>query len=292
MSGNPADRLSRREDDRGIGRATVGRWRADEGFTQADDRVAVEEPLELRVAGRGIAVLMRTPGHDRELAAGFLRTEQVIRHRDELLDLLLCRELPAGGAGNVIEAVLAPGVEVSFERLTRNVFSASSCGVCGKATIAAVMQSCRRVRSRAHFEVTMLAALPARLLATQPGFNVTGGLHAAALVAPDGTLEEVREDVGRHNAVDKLIGRALLDDRLPLADSALLVSGRISFELVQKALVAGIPLVAGIGAPSSLAIECAAAGNQTLVGFLRSDRCNIYAAARRVRSAPDAQAAG
>lgn len=246
------------------------------------DSVAVEEPLEVRVAGRSIAVTMRTPGHDRELAAGFLLTEGVVRHRDDILDVLVCRDLAGAGAGNVVDVILAPGVAVDYGQLTRHVFSASSCGVCGKATIDAIFRRITPVPCDAVFEPAMLAALPARLAAAQPGFDATGGLHAAAVVSASGRFEIVREDVGRHNALDKAIGRALLDDRLPLRGHIVLVSGRVSFELVQKALAAGAALIAGIGAPSSLAIECARRGNLTLVGFLRRQRMNIYTAPERI----------
>ncbi len=257
-------------------------WQRQRGIAPAGDTVAIEEPLEIRVGGRSVAVTMRTPGHDRELAAGFLLTERVLRQRDDLLDLLVCRELPEAASGNIVEAVLAPGVAVDWSRLTRHVFTASSCGLCGKSTIEAVFQTLSPVDAGPSFDAEMLASLPQQLRQAQPGFSATGGLHATALVGPDGHLVVVREDVGRHNAMDKVLGHALLDGRLPLADHALLVSGRVSFELVQKALTAGVPLIAGIGAPSSLAIECARRGGQTLVGFLRQDRMNIYAGAERV----------
>jgi FdhD protein len=251
----------------------VLRWPAN---ATAPDAVAVEEPLELRVADRSVAVVMRTPGHDRELAAGFLFTEGVIRHADDVLDLLPCRDQAGGAAGNVISAVLAPSVTVDFTRLTRHVFSSSSCGVCGKATLDAILQTAPPVAPGPAFDPPRLAALPGRLRAVQPAFAATGGLHACALFDRAGELELVREDVGRHNALDKVLGRALLDRRLPLGASGLLLSGRLAFELVQKALVAGVPLVAGIGAPSSLAVECAERGGITLVGFLRADRMNVY----------------
>jgi len=271
--------------------APLWRWTGDGVLMPHDDRVAREEPLEIRVRGRSIAVVMRTPGHDRELVAGFLLTEGVIRRRDDLLDLLACRTQAAGASGNVVEAVLAPDVVVDFDRLTRHVFSASSCGVCGKATLDAIFQRVRPVCSAMRWDPRVLAGLPRRLADAQPEFDATGGVHASALVAPDGTLEIVREDVGRHNALDKVLGRALLDDRLPLAGRALLVSGRVSFELVQKALIAGLPLIAGIGAPSSLAIACAGRGGMTLIGFLRQDRMNIYTGADRLLAPMAASAA-
>lgn len=258
------------------------RWTAPGAARRQDDVVALEEPLEIRVGGRSVAVLMRTPGHDRELAAGFLLTEGVVRQADDVLDLLVCRDLPRGRSGNVVDAHLAPGLAVDFDRLTRHVFSASSCGLCGKATLDAVLRTFPRLAPGAAFDPDWLATLPDRLRAAQPAFAASGGVHASALFHRDGELLCVREDVGRHCALDKVIGWALLADRLPLRDCALLVSGRLSFELVQKALAAGVPLVAGIGAPSSLAVSCARRGGQTLVGFLRSDRMNVYAGTDRL----------
>jgi FdhD protein len=263
-------------------RVAVSRWVQTGAATEEMDRVAVEEPLELRVADRSVAVVMRTPGHDRELAAGFLLTEGVIRKTEDLLDVLVCREQDGGFSGNVVNAVVARSVSVDFDRLTRHVFSSSSCGVCGKATLDAVMQNFPAVAAGPRFEAARLAELPAQLRAAQPGFEATGGLHACVLFDSNGRAEIVREDVGRHNAVDKVLGRALLDGRLPLSSHGLLLSGRVSFELVQKALAAGVPLVAGIGAPSSLAIECARRGRVTLIGFLRADRFNVYAGGERL----------
>lgn len=260
----------------------VSRWMAAGAAKEEMDRVAVEEPLEIRVADHSVAVVMRTPGHDRELAAGFLLTEGVIRKTEDLLDVLLCREQDGGISGNVVNAVASSAVKVDFERLTRHVFSSSSCGVCGKATLDAVMQNFPAVGAGPRFKAAQLATLPARLRAAQPGFDATGGLHACVLFSSDGQTEIIREDVGRHNAVDKVLGRALLDGRLPLSSHGLLLSGRVSFELVQKALAAGVPLVAGIGAPSSLAIECARTGGVTLIGFLRADRFNVYAGGERL----------
>lgn len=263
----------------------MSRWIAGE-FTPGDaDAVAVEEPLELRVADRSVAVLMRTPGHDRELAAGFLLTEGVIRSADDLLDIVRCRDQEGATSGNVVNVLTAPSLTVDFERLTRHVFSSSSCGVCGKATLDAVLQNFPAVADGPVFDAGQVAALPARLQEAQPCFASTGGLHGCALFNQRGELEFVAEDVGRHNAVDKVLGRALLEGRLPMRSHGLLLSGRVSFELVQKALAAGIPLVAGIGAPSSLAIECAMRGNLTLVGFLRANRFNLYAGSARLAGA-------
>ena len=263
-------------------RVALHRWERQKAGAPATDTVAAEEPLELRVTGRSVAVVMRTPGNDRELAAGFLLTEGVIHRADDIIDIVRCREQDGGESGNVTDVLLARPGEVDFGRLTRHVFSSSSCGVCGKVTLDAVLLAFPPVATGPAFEPARLAELPARLRAAQPGFAITGGLHACALFDRTGGLDLVREDVGRHNAVDKALGRALLDRRLPLKAHGLLLSGRVSFELVQKALAAGVPLIAGIGAPSSLAIECARRGNQTLVGFLRADRMNVYAGGERL----------
>ena len=261
---------------------TVYRWQDGVAAPPARDEVAIEEPLEIRVGGRSVAVVMRTPGHERELAAGFLLTEGVIRGTSDVRDILICRDLPAGQAGNVVDVLLAKPDTVDFNRLTRHVFSASSCGLCGKATLDAVLQTFAAAAAGPVFSVGLLGTLPARLREVQPGFDTSGGLHASALFNRGGDLLCVREDVGRHNALDKVLGWALLEGHLPLREHILLVSGRVSFELVQKGLAAGIPLVAGIGAPSTLAVECAQRGNQTLVGFLRPDRLNVYCGPERI----------
>ncbi|MDP2136702.1 MAG: formate dehydrogenase accessory sulfurtransferase FdhD [Candidatus Didemnitutus sp.] len=264
------------------GQVLVLRWNS-AGLTAAEtDAVAVEEPLEIRVADRSVAVVMRTPGHDRELTAGFLLTEGVIRRAEDVIDILPCRDQDGGASGNVVNVLPAADVAVDFARLTRHVFGSSSCGVCGKATLDAVLQSFPPVAPGPVFAPALLAELPAKLRTVQPVFASTGGLHGCALFNPDGEFVTVREDVGRHNALDKVLGRALLDGRLPLSRHGLLLSGRISFELVQKALAAGVPLVAGIGAPSSLALECARRGGLTVVGFLRADRMNVYCGAARL----------
>lgn len=262
----------------------ISRWSIGGTHLPAADTVAVEEPLEIRVMDRSVAVVMRTPGDDRELAAGFLLSEGVIKTADDLLDVMVCRDQDRGASGNVVNVVVAPSVKVNFEALTRHVFSSSSCGVCGKATLEAVRQSYPAVQDGPRFDAAVLAKMPERLRAQQGGFSLTGGLHACALFDVNGEIAMIREDVGRHNAVDKVLGRALMDGLLPVRSHGLLLSGRVSFELVQKALAAGVPLIAGIGAPSSLAIECARQGNVTLVGFLRADRFNVYAGDRRLET--------
>ena len=257
----------------------ITRHAADASPHAADDFLAVEEPLEIRVEGRSVALTMRTPGHDEELAAGFLFTEGVLATIDDILDLDVCSAAD-GGPGNVIDVRLRDPGSVDLDKLSRHVFTASSCGLCGKATIDAV----RAVHPPALAAPTTTAAtllqLPSRLHAAQSTFRATGGLHAAALFDPArGDLLSSREDVGRHNAVDKVLGRALLDRRADLPALGLLVSGRIAFEIGQKALAARIALVVGISAPTSLAVDLARETGQTLVGFLRDDRFNLYAGA-------------
>jgi len=255
------------------GRAGIHRW--ERGRLRAlRDQLAVEEPLEIRVDTRSVAVVMRTPGHDEELAAGFLLTEGLIRRRDELREV---RQHPRNRAGNVVDAFLAPEVTVDFARLTRHVFAASSCGLCGKTSIAAVRQQFPIARSRFTVSPELLLSLPERMRAAQTTFAATGGLHAAALFTNEGDLLCLREDIGRHNAVDKVLGRAFLDAATPLDRHVLLVSGRASFEIVQKSLAAGVGFLAAVSAPSSLAVEFARANGQTLVGFLREGRFNVYA---------------
>jgi FdhD protein len=244
------------------------------------DMVAIEEPLEIRVRGRSVAVTMRTPGHDHELAAGFLFTERVIRERRQLKDIAVCRA--SLEPKNTLNVFLAAGVAVNFAKLTRHVFAASSCGLCGKASIEAVTQHFPPVRSAITVTANTLKALPARMRRAQRAFARTGGLHAAAIFDAKGKLIVLREDVGRHNAVDKVLGYGFLTGKLPFAAHILLVSGRASFEIVQKALAAGIPIICAVSAPSSLAVEFARESGQTLVGFLRGASMNVYSHAERL----------
>jgi FdhD protein len=259
-----------------------------------DDLLAVEEPLLIELAhdrdgGRvteSVSVTMRTPGHDAELALGFLLTEGIVADADELASTPgEPATTPDARDANTIRVALRPGVPVDVRRLERHFYTASSCGVCGKTSLEALaaVRPIALPPARPLVDADVLHALPDTLRAAQAVFAQTGGLHAAALFDPDGRLRCVREDVGRHNAVDKVFGRQLLDGRLPLHDQLLLVSGRASFELVHKALAAGIPILAAVGAPSSLAVETARAYGATLVGFVRQHRFNVYAGPERIR---------
>ncbi len=250
-----------------------------EGEATQTDHVAVEEPLELRIEGHSIAVMMRTPGHDRELAAGFLLTENLIRTPADIFDLTLCG---ATGDDQVINVTLRDPGAFDPTKLTRNVFSSSSCGVCSKATIEAARLSYPPIDDACKVAPAVLRTLPVALRHQQSTFDRTGGLHACGLFDLAGNLIVLREDVGRHNALDKLIGHELLAKRLPARGRVLFLSGRVSFEMMQKALAAGIAIIAAISAPTSLAVEFAQANNQTLIGFLRGETMNVYAGAERV----------
>jgi FdhD protein len=243
--------------------------------SEEQDLVAVEEPLQIRIGSRDIAITMRTPGQDAELAAGFLFTEGIVQPGE--IKQIAC-------ARNTAVVTLASGVELDPSRLERNFYVTSSCGVCGKASIGAIESAGCAILPRGVPRVpeAVIRSLPAKLRESQQVFDRTGGLHACGLFTASGDLLLTREDVGRHNAVDKLVGRAYLDNRLPLSDHLLMVSGRTSFELVQKSVMAGIPILAAVGAPSSLAVKTALRFGMTLIGFLRNDRFNIYTAASRL----------
>ncbi|MBL9138313.1 MAG: formate dehydrogenase accessory sulfurtransferase FdhD [Verrucomicrobiales bacterium] len=260
----------------------VRRWEGGGEWASVRDSVTVEEPLELRVNTRSVAVVMRTPGHDDELAVGFLLSEGVVRRREDIVSI---RPYARNREGNVLDIHLADAVVVDFQELTRHVFGASSCGLCGKATVEAVRRQFPPVRET--FEVTAdrLALLPDAMRVRQAGFDATGGVHAAGLFNSDGRLVCLREDVGRHNAVDKVIGRCWLEEGRVPSGAVLVVSGRASFEILQKALAARVAFIAAVGAPSSLAVDFARRSGQTLVGFVRSNRFNVYAGHGRVRMA-------
>lgn len=257
------------------------------------DRAAAEEPLEIRLHNRPFAVLMRTPGADRELAAGFLLSERILRGADDLGTVAHCTEpreqvdavTPYARGENIVNVTLTNGAADEVDRLLagrRQVTTSSSCGLCGRLTIESLATDVPPVQSTWTVPAAVISGLPAAVRARQAVFDDTGGLHAAGLFARDGGLVDVAEDVGRHNAVDKIVGRMLMRDRLPLAERILCVSGRTSYEIVQKAVIAGIPIVAAVSAPSSLAIELADALGVTLIGFVRGDGFNIYAHAERI----------
>ncbi len=288
---------------RRIERVTVG---ADGAARRArDDLLAVEEPLEIRIVrgddadppiapplpeerggrgrGRGhrVSVTMRTPGADFELAAGFLFGEGLIDGAESIAAIRYCTD--AEQQYNVVNVVLAPGAPFDPAALSRNFYATSSCGVCGKASIEAVMRpACARIESAIEVDPAILVSLPGRLREAQRLFERTGGLHAAAQFTADGGMVRIREDVGRHNAMDKLVGAALLEGEVPLAESIVLVSGRTSFELVQKAARAGVPVLAGVSAPSSLAVALAEQTGMTLAGFVRDPGFNVYAGGARI----------
>jgi len=280
--------------------------------TDEKDCVAAEEPLEIRVEGHSVAIVMRTPGDDRELAAGFLVTESLVQTAGDLVEIRhdshcflpgrygngrLKEEIEAVRGevvsrprqetslsdGNVVNVRLRNPASLDLKKLTRHVFTSSSCGICSKASIEAVRQQFPPIDDSCELEPQVLLGLPRSIAPAQETFKSTGGLHACALFNLAGKLLVLREDVGRHNALDKVVGWALLGNRLPLRQHILLLSGRTSFEMMQKALAAGVPIVAAISAPSSLAAEFARDSGQTLIGFLRGERMNIYAGADRVR---------
>jgi FdhD protein len=250
----------------------------DGAASEVTDVLASEEPLEIRLGGEQVAVTMRTPGNDTELAVGFLLGEGIVRPGD--VDRVVeCRS--DGGDGGVADVRLRPGAAPSAG-WQRNFYATSSCGICGKASIEAIRQVAEPVGDGPVVEPKVLLGLPDALRSAQRVFDRTGGLHAAGLFAADGDRSLIREDVGRHNALDKAIGRAVLDGELPLRGTVLMVSGRSSFEILQKALMAGIAFVAGVSAPSSLAVRLAKESNMTLVGFLRPGGFNVYAGRQRI----------
>jgi FdhD protein len=256
---------------------------ADGSSESTRDRVAHEEPLEIQLGGAALAVVMRTPGDDVELVTGFLLTERIVASLAEVESVRHCSEAAdPDAADNVVRVVLRPGVRTDLEKLRRNLFASSSCGVCGKATLENALATAAPLDDPARIEASLLLALPERLRAAQRAFDETGGLHAAGLFDRAGQLLVAREDVGRHNAVDKVIGWAARAGRMPLAGHTLVVSGRTSFEIVQKALAARIPIVAAVSAPSSLAVALAQSAGIALIGFLRGRSFNVYGARERV----------
>ncbi len=249
------------------------------------DELAAEEPLEIRIGDTPVSVTMRTPGDDFDLAAGFLLTEGIIKRREHVVRIAYANGPDHQPSGNVVAVTLAAGAEVDRARLDRHFVTTSSCGICGKASIDAVRaREIERPNPAFSLDPERLTQLPDALRAAQRIFGRTGGLHAAALFTRSGALVAIREDIGRHNAVDKIIGHALLDGGLPLSECVLMVSGRGGFEIVQKALVAGVPVVASVSAPSSLAVQLARDYGLTLVGFLRGSRFVVYAGESRLEN--------
>ena len=269
-------------EEEGIGAGSVIRRKADGDYERITDEVAIEEPLEIRIGSDPLVVTMRTPGNDEELAAGFLLSEGIVRARADLRDISRCA-LPAS-LGNVLNVTLAPTARFTPAAAHRFGTISTSCGLCGKTSIEFIRQQFPPIESTnsLRIEAVKLLELPDRLRSAQGNFDRTGGIHAAAIFDVLGNLVVLREDIGRHNAVDKAIGRAFLDEMLPLKNHIMVVSGRSSLEIVQKALATGIPIVAAVSAPSSLAINFARESNQTLIGFLRPPTFNIYSHVERV----------
>jgi len=263
------------------------------GSENKDDLLAIEEPLEIRLGygetnhreQKSLSVTMRTPGHDYELAAGFLFTEGIVHTFQQIESIKYCVDTgKQEEKDNIVRVELKPDVLIDFDKLQRHFYTSSSCGVCGKSSIDSVKQQCKSIQSTLKVAEKVIHSLPDKLREAQLVFEHTGGLHASALFNDKGDLILLREDVGRHNALDKVIGAMLFKNELPLSNYILLVSGRASFELVQKAAMAGIPVLAAVGAPSSLAVELAEESGMTLIGFLRDQRFNIYTGEERVIS--------
>ncbi len=260
-------------------------WEWQEGKVRRfQDYLVGEEPLQIRVGNDPLSVTMRTPGHDLELAAGFLFTEGLVQRREQIASLESRADSGEKDRGNVVQIELQAGMTLNLENTQRNFFAGSSCGICGKASIDSVrVRGIQPPNPDLRLDPEILCQLPERLRKEQAIFGRTGGLHAAALFDPRGELVVLREDVGRHNAVDKVVGWALLEGRVPLSEYALMVSGRGGFEIVQKAIVAGVPVVASVSAPSSLAVQLARELHLTLVGFLRGKRFIVYAGEERLK---------
>lgn len=264
-----------------------------QGTITGTDLLAIEEPLEIRIGFGGLeerqqkslSVTMRTPGHDFELAIGFLFTEGIVQHIDQIESVKYCEDVgKQEEKGNVVRVELKSEVKIDFEKLQRHFYTSSSCGVCGKSSIESVKVVCQPLGEGFSISASLIHQLPDTLRKAQAVFEYTGGLHAVGLFDTSGELILLREDVGRHNALDKAIGAMVLKKQVPLSDYALLVSGRASFELVQKAAVAGIPVLAAVGAPSSLAVALAKESGMTLLGFVRNERFNIYCGDQRITS--------
>lgn len=286
--------MKRRQEKYSTIDTAIWRFEKDAFISRENDLLAVEEPLEIRIGfrengkfvHRAVSITMRTPDSDFELAAGFLFTEGIIKSSGDIIDIKFCGAKARETVTNTVRVDLREDVAVDLEKLKRHFYTSSSCGVCGKSSIAALNSGAKKLESKESpvFAAALIHNLPETARRAQSVFASTGGLHAAALFDVKGKLEILREDVGRHNAVDKLVGAKFLAGELPLADKILLVSGRASFELIQKALMAQIPVLAAVGAPSSLAVEAAKEYGMTLLGFVRDNRFNIYAGTERIRA--------
>ena len=266
-----------------VANTRVMRWANGGLDNETEDWVAREEPLEIRVKGESIVVTMRTPGHDEELAIGFLLAEGVITNSSDVLEIAYCQQGEASLHKNILNVFLSPEVEINLNRLKRNVYASSSCGLCGKASIESLQNIFEPLNKiETVISVDKILTLAQKLRAKQSTFDKTGGLHAAGIFDRNGELLVLREDIGRHNAVDKILGHLFLKNRIPLEDCVLMVSGRASFEIIQKSLAGRVGIICAVSAPSSLAVDMAKESGQTLIGFLRERKFNVYSHKERI----------
>ena len=266
-----------------VANTRVMRWANGGLDNETEDWVAREEPLEIRVKGESIVVTMRTPGHDKELAIGFLLAEGVITNSSDVLEIAYCQQGEASLHKNILNVFLSPEVEINLDRLKRNVYASSSCGLCGKASIESLQNIFEPLNKiETVISVDKILTLAQKLRAKQSTFDKTGGLHAAGIFDRNGELLVLREDIGRHNAVDKILGHLFLKNRIPLEDCVLMVSGRASFEIIQKSLAGRVGIICAVSAPSSLAVDMAKESGQTLIGFLRERKFNVYSHKERI----------
>ena len=266
-----------------VANTRVMRWANGGLDNETEDWVAREEPLEIRVKGESIVVTMRTPGHDKELAIGFLLAEGVITNSSDVLEIAYCQQGEASLHKNILNVFLSPEVEINLDRLKRNVYASSSCGLCGKASIESLQNIFEPLNKiETVISVDKILTLAQKLRAKQSTFDKTGGLHAAGIFDLNGQLLVLREDIGRHNAVDKILGHLFLKNRMPLEDCVLMVSGRASFEIIQKSLAGRVGIICAVSAPSSLAVDMAKESGQTLIGFLRERKFNVYSHKERI----------
>lgn len=266
-----------------VANTKVMRWANGGLDNETEDWVAREEPLEIRVKGESIVVTMRTPGHDKELAIGFLLAEGVITNSSDILEIAYCQQGEASLHKNILNVFLSPEVEINLDRLKRNVYASSSCGLCGKASIESLQNIFEPLNKiETVISIDKILTLAQKLRAKQSTFDKTGGLHAAGIFDRNGELLVLREDIGRHNAVDKILGHLFLKNRMPLEDCVLMVSGRASFEIIQKSLAGRVGIICAVSAPSSLAVDMAKESGQTLIGFLRERKFNVYSHKERI----------